>query len=49
MNKTLEKIIVIIGMILFAGWLYVMFSLAGGSYQGERSPVDCFTAAGDSC
>ncbi|MDZ4225344.1 MAG: hypothetical protein U1C49_00695 [Candidatus Andersenbacteria bacterium] len=48
-QKTFEAIVVIIGTVLFIGWLWIMFSTSGGSYQGERSPVDCFTASGDAC
>jgi len=49
MNKILEKIIVIIAIILLIGWLYITIKVSFAPSTGDRSPADCFTAAGDSC
>jgi len=52
MNKPqqiFEATLVVIGMIGIVLWLWVMFSISGAPTTGDRSPVDCFTAAGDAC
>ena len=43
MNKTLETIIVIIGMILFFGWLFISLWFA---FQGVTNPA-CTSVSGD--
>ena len=45
MNRTLEIIILSIGMILFLGWLYVMFLLI---WSGVSTNSNCTTPSGDS-
>jgi len=52
MNKTqkiFEAVVVIIGMILVAVWLWVAISISGAPSSGDRSPNDCITPAGDPC